>query len=44
MGATYGENGRIDAFLEAVKKGKTFLDDKIVHWMINFESSESGQV
>lgn len=44
VGNFYDESGRIDTVLEAVKKGKIFTDDKVVHWMINFESSESGQV
>lgn len=44
IGMEHDESGKIDTFLEAVKKGKQFTDDKIVHWMINFESSDSGQV
>lgn len=44
---TNGElkNGmKIEPFLDAVKKGKLFSGEKVVHWMINLDNTEGMQV
>lgn len=39
------KNGmKIEAFLEAIKKGKMFSDESLVYWMINMDNTKGMQV
>ena len=44
IGKKYDENGKIDSYLDKVKRGKIMSHDKLVHWMIKFEESQCAQV
>ena len=38
------EGKKLESLLEEVRKGKVYPEDKIVYWMIKFESSSEAQV
>ena len=35
---------KFEAFLDAVKKGKQFTGERIIHWVANLDTSEGMQV